>query len=142
MNTLFRICVYYCVALLIFTLAFNFVTSVGAFDVTSGPGITNVNEENLLSFFSDWSGGMNAVFGGFVILSFSLVVLLAWAFHSMIPIGIYIFSMIFWTSFLRAWGIFMDAGFLEGLQEFTFMFWAGTVFIFIGATVGMSTGSG
>jgi len=105
-------------------------------------GVTNVDEDNLLNTFTDFSGGMNAFFLGFVTLSLIGVVLLAWAFHSMLPIAIYFFGMIFWTSFLRAWGIFGGTGFFMEMQEFTFIFFAVTVFIFIGAIIGMITGSG
>jgi hypothetical protein len=48
MNTLFRICLYYCIALLVFSLAFNFVAYTGAFPLGSSPGVQGIDDDNLI----------------------------------------------------------------------------------------------
>jgi len=142
MNTLFRICVYYCIALLVFTLAFNLVAATGAFPINSGSGLQNVEDTTVLDQVTSVTGGMNSIFLGFTILTLSGTVILAWALHSLLPIAIYFFGFVFWSSFLSAWGVLTGTGFLGEMQPLFFIFFIVTVFIFIGAIIGMVSGSG
>jgi len=123
-------------------LAFNIVQATGAFPINPGSGLQNVEDTTLIDHVTSITSGMSGIFLGFTILTLSGVVLLAWALGTMIPIAIYFFGLIFWASFINAWGVLTGTGFMGEIQPLMFIFLAATVFIFIGACIGMVTGSG
>jgi len=133
MNSFYRVCIMICLFMLAFTLVANFVISTGAFGDTEMK-VSLLDEPDMA-----W------MWAGVVGLSFAGVVLLAWMTHSVIPIGLHIFSTIFWTSWVNMTYIFEYGGasatsYLPG--EFILIFTAIMVFVFVAAVIGMLTGSG
>ena len=141
MNTFFRICVYFCIALMVFTLLLNFVAATGAFSYTpddAGKEITDtgtvledvtaLEEPNMDYLWLLVVGGIGA---GLVVGALT---------HSVVPAGIFVFGSIFWASFINVHGILSIGGFIP--TDLLTIFTVGVVFIFIAAIVGMLTGSG
>jgi len=139
MATFYRTSVYLCLSIIVFTLAINFVNSLQAFDPYES-GMTDVNEENALEKISGLSGGMVNIWAVALTLTGGAAIALAWVTKQITPIGIYLFSVVFWTSWIRMWTVTDIGGYIPG--EFTILFFVGAIFIFIAAVVGMLTGSG
>jgi hypothetical protein len=132
--------------LIIFTLVINFVVAFGVFgdaDIST-PVATEGSEEDVFYKISGFEGGMGQVWfivtavGG--ILSVAAAILM----RSTTPIGIYLFSEIFWTSYTK----FIDTVNINntfGAEPLSMLFLVitvGLMFIWIGALIGMLTGSG
>jgi len=146
MKSLFQICFLICMLLIIFTLIINFVVALGVFgDATlNTPVATEGDEQDLFYEISGFSGGMGQVWfivtavGG--ILSVAAAILM----RSTTPIGIYLFSEIFWTSYSK----FIDTVNInnifggEPLGMLFLVITVGLLFIWVGALIGMLTGSG
>jgi len=63
--------------------------------------------------------------------------------HNWLPIGLYVFGEVFWTSFINMWGVIDGAGYISNnLPGFLIIFFVVMVFVFIAAIIGMITGSG
>ena len=143
MNTFFRICVYICLGLILFTLAINLVVSTGAFPVsgTSGPNITSTNSSlSVLTGLDDPS--INTIWLTVTTLGGIAAIGLVWISHSIVPIGLYLFSTVFWTSYIRAWSVIGYGQFLSDIPEFMLLFTVAILFVFIAAIVGILTGGG
>jgi len=148
LNTFFQICIYITVAAIIFTLAINFVNTLGVFGgygAESGAGIEDTTNETLSAFTksSDYENG-------FVIDNLWMVVLagvaggltVAWITHSTSVIGVYIFAYVFWGSFANVMDILYTNSFLNDIWGLVILATVGMSFIFIGAVAGMLSGSG
>ena len=139
MATFYRTSIYLCLALIVFTLSINFVNSLGAFE-TYESGTTGITEENALEQISGLDGGMASLWalavGGGAIGAIALVFIS----KQISPIGIYIFSTVFWTSWIRMNSVINVGGVVS--PELMALFTVGAIFIFIAAIIGMLTGSG
>jgi len=141
---LLKTCLYICMLLIMFTLVINFVDSTSAFDTKVESGVeTQTSDNDVLEVFTNnpdqtvnniWLVAVGSALVG--------AAFLAAITHSIVPIGIHLFSTIFWTSYLRAWAVISAGGFTEDLGGFMIIFTAAVMFLFIGAIVSMLTGSG
>ncbi|NIQ88323.1 MAG: hypothetical protein GWN93_04300 [Deltaproteobacteria bacterium] len=140
MNTLFRICIVICLGLLIFSLAVSYLEGTGAFEVSGGAGKDIGSTSTVLGDATDIDEtNMNYIWG-VVITSTIVGAIGSYFMHSVVPIGISIFSSVFWASFINTHGILSVGGYIPG--DLMTIFTIVTVFVFIGACVGMLTGSG
>lgn len=142
MNTLYRICIVICLGLLVFTLAVSYLEGTGAFGVSGSSGKALGSTGDIISDVSsldDSDANMNylwlLVFGGA-----AAGLITGWLTQSVVPLGIGVFGSVFWASFINTHGILSYGGYVpsELLSIFTII----TVFVFIGACIGMLTGSG
>jgi len=140
MNTFFRICVFICFSLIIFNVVFALIDGLGAFPHEQGNPGPVFNEDNVLSIITGLDGGMAGLWAGVVGLSFLGVVVLAAVTHSIIPIGLHLFSTVFWTSWIHTQGILNYGGFIS--SDLITVFFVGVLFVFIAAIIGILTGSG
>jgi len=142
MNTFFRICVMICLLMLVFSLVANFVAGFDIFPDVGDVGPANINTTSdalgTLTGLSD--PNMNALFIGVTGLTFIGAVVLASLTKTITPIGLHIFGLVFWTSWLRMTSIFSYGGYIP--QDFILVFTVGVIFVFIAAIIGMLTGSG
>jgi len=142
----FRTCIYICMSLILFTLVINFIDGTGAFpaDVESGQQVTtDQGSGGALSVFTNLDdANMNAVWGIAVGLTGLGAIGLAWLTHSIAPVGIHLFSTVFWTSYIRAWGVVSVGGFTDDIGGLMLVFTVGILFLFIAAVVGILTGGG
>lgn len=125
--------------MLCFSLVANMVQSQGFPGANKiGKDINNDNVLTQLTGLSDPS--MQAIFLGVTGLSFIGVVALCYLTGQVSPLGLYVFGVVFWTAWLRTNSIFSYGEYLP--VEFTTIFTVLAVFLFIGAIIGMLTGSG
>ena len=140
MNTFFRTCIFLCIAIIIFTLGLNVVNGLDVFptEIESGVAGSHSDVSNSFSAFSD--EGSDYVWGlviGGGVLAGGIVSVLT---RSIIPVGVSIYSTVFWASYLRALGVLNIGGYIPG--DFLLLFTVGVVFLFMASLVGMLTGSG
>jgi len=126
---------------MVFTLLLNFISITGAFDyIESSSGKDINNTGTVLSELSDLSDPNMDYLWGLMIGGIAAGLVVGALTHSVVPTGIFIFSSIFWASFIRVHGILSIGGYVPG--ELLTIFTICTVFIFIAAVIGMLTGSG
>jgi len=142
LNSFFRVCVMIVFFLLGFSLIANFVGSLGIFPDVSNVGISGVNRSEdalrVLTGLEDPS--MQSIFVGVTGLSFIGVIALAGLTRSLIPIGLHLFGLVFWTSWIRMLSVLSYGGYIPG--DFLLVFTVGVVFVFIAAIIGLLTGGG
>jgi len=139
MNSFFRICIYYCLGLLVFTLLFNVVSITGAFDMSPAPGIQVSSTEDSLGELTTLETPNMGYLWGLVAFGAASGLVIGWITKSIVPLGISIFGTVFWASFIHTHSILSMGGFIPG--ELLLIFTVCTVLIFVAALVGMLTGS-
>ena len=140
MNSFFRICVMICLLMLVFSLVANFVSSLDIFPGVDPMGV-DVDDSDALSVLTGLDdANMNAIWLGVTGLTFIGAVALAALTRSMTPIGLHLFGMVFWTSWIRMNIIFVQQMHIPG--DFFVIATVGMLFLFIAAIVGLMTGGG
>jgi len=149
MNTFFQACVYLCFILIFFNLAIAFVNGMEIFEpVGEGSVLSGNNESGIfnattdLSHTSDGSTifGIDAMWavvltaGGLVTIAVAILI------HSTVPIGLFLFSAVFWTSYMQTIGVVNSMSWIPG--DFLIIGTVGVFFLFAAAVIGMLTGSG
>ena len=142
----FRLCIYICLSLIAFTLVINFIDSTSAFDTKVDSGIQVTDEQgsmNIISVFTNTEDDtMNSVWLLAVGSTLVGAVGLAFLTRSIVPVGIHLFSTIFWTSYIRAMSVIYAGGFVDNVSGLILVFTVVILFIFIAAIVGILTGGG
>jgi hypothetical protein len=140
LNTFYQVCIYITVGLVLVTLSINFVNALEIFPVEAKKGF-DVAEGDTNSTFASLTQDDTSMTNLWLMIITGAGIgglLIAWFTHSPAILGVYVFSVVFWASYLNALGFVMNyvpAGFLL----------IGTVgmgFIFVGAIGGMLSGSG
>ena len=145
MKTFFETCIYICICLIVFTLAVNFIHTTLAFPATGNIGQQTSDTSTALSAFTGLDNTyMNSIWGIATGVGAIAAIGLAWITHSISPVGIYLYSLVFWTSYIRAWAIISYGHFFEATEGIAFIliFTVAIMFIFIASIIGMLTGSG
>ncbi len=150
LNTFLQISIYISIALVIFTLCINFISELGVFRTEIETGIVIAgSSDNIFQEITELDGGMEYVWGIVLTITGILSVGAAILMHSAIPVGAYLFSAVFWTSYNRCISVInqpMTDGTLlfatEPLASFLVIITVGILFLWAAALVGMFTGSG
>lgn len=141
MATFYRTSIYLCVVVIIFTLSINFVNALGAFETYEArPTEEEVTLDNALYQISGQTGDMADLWALTVGLGLIGAVALVFISKQISPIGIYIFSTVFWTSWLKMSSILNVGGIVP--SELMVIFTVAAMFLFMAAVIGMLTGSG
>lgn len=144
MNTFFQISIYLSIVLIIFTLSINFISTMNVFGTLDTGIEASGNTTSVFTKITGLSGGMNAVWlmitTGAGIVSLGLAI---WM-RSAVPVGAYLFSTIFWTSYIRSISVVNVTGIFnsEPLSSFLLIGTVGMLFIWAAALVGIFTGGG
>ena len=131
--------IYTTIGLLIFTLAINFVDSLGVFPISLSTGMQITNSSNAIAVVTgntDYT--INNLWAIGTTLGASLAIGTAILMKSATPIALYIFATVFWTSYLRALSIITFGGYIP--SQFITMFTVGVVFLFVGAFISILAG--
>lgn len=154
-ETFFQLCVIFSFLLIIFTLSINFINAIGVFGDTSvETGIdTEVADvdadeyetsDNIFSKITHLSGGSEyiwtTIMGVAGIISIGVAILM----HSAVPVGIWIFSSVFWTSYVHTLGVVNVNNIFSTspMSGFLAIITVGMIVIYMGALAGMFSGSG
>lgn len=139
-DNLFKICIGFTLFLLAFSLMANFISALEVFPHTTSIGLDAEDTNSALEQLTGLdSPNMQYIFLGAVSLTFIGAVALAYLTKQIIPIGIHLFGVIFWTSWVRMSSVLGYGGYIP--VELLAVFTIGAVFIFIGAIIGMLTGN-
>jgi hypothetical protein len=148
MNSLYQICIFFTISLTVFTSCVSFVSGLNLFGPVDAPsGFDEMNSTNssihrYTKSESYPSGfGTSDLFaltlGGGTIAAILGTIGIAYFTGSTTYVGIYLFSVYFWTTYTTAFGIIS----IIGLPlSFILIFTGAIVFIFIGAVIGMLSG--
>jgi len=126
--------------LLIFTFAVNYLSSTGAFPITGSSGQQITDTGTVLEETTDLATPDMGYLWIIVTTGILAGLAISYLTRSIVPGGLFIFGTVFWASFINTHGILTIGGYVPG--EIMTMFTIATVFIFIGACIGMLTGSG
>ena len=143
MKSMFQMCFYICLLLVLVNLGWGFLRGMDDF-WTASASDQNVLDENtdqgLIHELTGLDSGgtdlwlMITTVGGAAALAFS------WMVHSLTPLGLYLFGVAFWTSYNGTMTIINMNSWLPG--DFILIVTVVMAFLFIGAIIGMITGSG
>jgi len=148
LDNFFKVCVYFSISLMVFTLSLNFLTGMGIFGPLLPGGGMDVtgNQSQIVGNFTSTpsaSGG----FGDVWLLVFGLgtaagiggAIVIAMATQNATFVGVYIFSVYFWASYINALSILSFGGFIPA--SFLLLFTVPIGFVFVGAIIGMLSGT-
>lgn len=141
-NTFYQGCFYFCVATIIATVCINFAGELGVFGVTFSTGVptSGQNASAIFTLMTGLTGGMEFMWGLAIAGGFIGSVMLTYISRTTTPIAIFLFSSVFWTSYLRATSVVAYGGYIpESILTIAFV---GMFCMFAGAIIGMLSGSG
>lgn len=137
--TLYRGCFWFCIAITAITLSISFVSGMEIFGEHIEMGInTSGNSTTIFTQLSGLTGGLEYMWGLAIGVGLALTSVIAYATNSTTPIGIYLFAIVFWTSYTR--GISIVNGYIPA--SFLLIGTVMMLFMFSGAVIGMLSGSG
>lgn len=146
MTSFYQVCVYFSVGLMVFTLSIGFVQGLGVFGdigLSGGMDVSGNKTQIVENFTKNPSsqGGFGNMFliafGAGTILAGAGALAIAIATQNATFVGVYIFSVYFWASYINALGILSIVALPVG---FLALFTIPVGFIFVGAVVGMLSG--
>lgn len=133
----FRFCIYICLCMIALSLVINFVNGLNAFPTKMSGGMSVKDTSNALEQLTGLTGGMESIWLLFTSLGAIGAVALAIAIGSFIPIAIYIYGTVFWTSFIRASSVLSFGGYIP--SDLILIFSVIIMFVFIASCIGMTT---
>lgn len=139
-SSLFQACFYFCMVITVVTLFINIVGAMDVFGESNYETGVNIGEDpdNVFQDVSGLSNGyewfwLAAVGGGL-----GASILIGIATSSTIPIGVFLFGTVFWTSYTRLMSItgnYIPNDFMLGIT-------VALMFLFAGAVIGLLSGGG
>ena len=137
-NTFFQVAIYVCLALIVFNFAYSFIVSLSVFPV--GPeGVPGSTQASVFRALTGLNTGVADLW--LIIVSAGAIAtgFISWLIRSPAPIGVYIFSVVFWNSYNAA----LNALPLEMLPaEFVIIGTVAMLFLYSAASIGLLTGGG
>lgn len=147
----FQVCVFFAIGLMVFTMSLSFVEEIGVFGaITPSGGLqTNLSgnpNDITKNFTENPTSEENSGFGNVFTLVFGLgtivaiggALAIAIATQNATFVGVYIFSIYFWASYINALSVLSIGSFLP--VAFITLFTVPIGFIFVGAVIGMLSG--
>ena len=143
-NSLFQICIVIVITLVIFNLAVAFVDGTGVFQTEYKKGFQPTEGADANSTFGNLTGPQVAGMGNLWSLVLTAAgitgLFLAWLTRSLAIVGIVIFSIVFWATYINTLGIVHATDLIPG--SFILIGTTAMFFVWAGAIIGMLTGSG
>lgn len=144
-NTFYQYCVYICICLIVFSMSIAFVNSLDVFGIEYDVGYSggDSSNESFVELTTNQSGvgfDMGDIWGMATIGTGLVGLLLVALTRSTVIIGVYIFSAVFWMSYVNI--LFVVYSLLVGLELFVVIGTTAMFFAWVGAIVGMLSGSG
>lgn len=138
-SSLYHQCIYITLIILIFTMSVSFINGLGLFPYKyeSGPGLQDTTNETFLNMVQSMTGlstgGAAAVWTLAIGTGFILTGLASIALQSTTPLAIFLFGSIFWTAYTKCFSVI--GPYLP--TEFVFILWVVSIFLFVGAILGL-----
>lgn len=144
LNNLYQICIFFAISLVVFNLAISLVSGLQIFgnaDVTSvEPGVDSSDTMGDMTKGPDYPDGMvvgtiwGVIFGGATVAG----VVMAYALQDASILGVFIFSGVFWSSYINSMVVITSMAFIP--VALVGLFTVPILFIFVGAAIGMLSG--
>ena len=154
-ETFFQICIIFSILLIVFTLSINFVSAMGVFgenQIEQGQvvgegavGDTSFEKsDDIFTKITGFTGGAQNVWATVMSVGGIISIAVAILMHSAVPVGVWIFSTVFWTSYIRCINVVNIEGIFttEPMSQFLLIITVGLIMIWMGALAGMFSGSG
>ena len=139
-NSFFQTCYYLCIVMIVFSVAIIFVNSLNLFtDVESGVHLGDTPDD-IFYAITGFRGGAQAMWTALVIGTGVAALGVAVVTKSTNMIGVWLFSTVFWTGYHKCISVVDIGGWIQ--DSFLLMFTVAFLFLFVGAIIGMLTGSG
>jgi len=147
-DTFFQICIMISIFLIVFNVLAVFVNALDVYggEVETGVDIeeSDTADDVFKKILPNLPGGAASVWTTILTVSGIASIAVAILMHSATPVGVWIFSSVFWTSYTAMIGvvnvnnIFTEVPMVYFLLAFT----VGLIFVWMGALAGMFSGSG
>lgn len=138
MDNLFQLCFFYCLFLSLFMIAISIVNDLNLFTpVASGVSIAGKTPDNIFAEITGFHGGMEYVWTALLSATGFIVLIVVKITQSTALIGIYLLSIIFWTSFTKFYSVVNINNWIP--SNIITLFVVGSMFIWVGAIIGMLT---
>ena len=143
MKSMYQLSFYICILLILMNLGWGFLRGAEGLWTASASDQNLIEGDDDGSILQELTGldsastdlwVMITTIGGAAALAFS------WMVHSLTPLGIYLFGVAFWTSYNGTVTILSMNNWIPG--DFLLLGTVGMIFLFMGAIIGMITGSG
>ena len=147
LTNLYQVCVFFSVGLMVFTLSVSFIEGTSLFGpvVPSGGMDVSGNQSNVVGNFTRNPEGQGAfstafllAFGGGTAIAALGAIGIAVMTQNATFVGVYIFSVYFWASYVNAFGILSIGRFMPA--SFLVLISIPVGFVFVGAIAGMLSG--
>lgn len=143
MKSMFQMCFYICIFLIMINLGWGFVR--GMDDVWTSEAseqniIEGTNENSVISELTGLDSAGTDLWVMITTVGAAAALAFSWMVHSLTPLGIYLFGVAFWSSYNGTVTILSMNSWVPG--DLLLLVTVGMIFLFIGAIVGMITGSG
>lgn len=146
-ETFFQVCLILTISMFIFTLCVHYVSGLGIYSDTNIQGGVNPGDDanetvQRVTGSPDYPDGFSIdLMWGLVLTGVGAVgIVVAWLTHSTAIIGVFIFSAVFWASYINMMGILNIGNYID--PNFMVIGHTVMVMVFIGAVAGMLSGSG
>ena len=146
-ESFFQICIIFSILLITFSTSIIFINALDVFgsEVEAGIDIESGDtSDNVFTKITGLSGGAQYIWATIMTISGIIMIAVAILMHSAVPVGVWIFSSVFWTSYTGLIGVININGIFteEPLLYFLLIFTVGLTFVWMGALAGMFSGSG
>lgn len=140
LDDLFQLCFYFVLVIVIFMVSINIVNSLNLFaPISSGMSTAGKTPENIFSEVTGFTGGMEYIWIGLLSATGFIVLVIVKITQSTTMIGVYLLSAVFWTSFTKFVSSININSWIPG--ELMTGIIVGSLFIWVGAIIGMLTGN-
>ena len=137
LSNYFRIAVYFCLVMIVFTMAVNFISALNIFTEAHAGVPISGDEDNVFSKISDFTGGMAQFWIILTTIEGIVVIAIAKVVGSTNIIGVWLFGTIFWKSYINSL-VVTDVTKLIPV-DFIAMFTVALIFIWVAAVISMFT---
>lgn len=138
MDNFFQLCFFYCLFISLFMIAINIVNGLNLFTpVASGISSAGKTPDNIFAEITGLSGGMEFVWTALLSAVGFIVLVVVKITQSTSLIGVYLLSSVFWTSFTKFISTVNINNWIP--SNIMTLFIVGSMFIWIGAMIGMLT---
>jgi len=143
MKSMYQMCFYFCLILVLVNLGWGFLRGIDGMWTASASDqnvLDGTNDQGLIHELTGLDSGGTNLWLMITSVGAAAAVAFSWMVHSLTPLGLYLFGVAFWTSYNGTLTIINMNGWIPG--DFVLIVTVTMAFLFIGAIIGMITGSG
>jgi len=140
LNTFFQTCVYFCILIVVFTLAVNVISSWSLFVSVEAGSAASGESDNVFSLLTGLSGGMEFIWLSLLTVGGIASIVVAKITFSTNIIGVWLLSSVLWSSYMRMFSVVEINNWIP--LNVIVLFTTVLLFVWVSAIIGMLSGSG